>query len=782
MKIKTLLTLVISFSLMMLFFLGLWIFSISNHYNETKYHAEIAKKVNTEIFRISALSSDYLLYFQPRAARQWESTHRQLGRILDDSGIKPLSKLLDLESLRKMHSNSLNLFERLIIARSEEIRDKTILAEKQRKALSAQLLSTSQRMSLVATKFAAEIEVERSKLEAQLFWMVILTFTIFIFTLLVSWVLMAYRIVIPLTRLKKHISKVDLEHLDIKYLFSRNDEIGELINAFNVMAENIFNTSVSKKKLINEIKERKKSEKELKNQTDLTRAVLEGSRNVVVLMDAEGRVIKFNRAAENITGFSRHELLNKPIWDYVIPEEQQANIKKVFEALRNGNASIAAHYENHWVTKNGDYRLFEWSNDVIRNAENEITHIVGIGHDITDKRAAEIESQRIARELNQSRKMEALGKITGGIAHDFNNMLAIIIGYTELALKQLANENKPSVVDNLKQVQIASDRAKSLVAKMLAFTRIDQVASYPVQLNPLLKENIKLMMSILPSTIKLEVAVEKNIPDIMMDPVQLQQIIMNLILNAKDAMDDVGVIKISLDYIHAKGQECSSCHKKIEGDWVELSISDNGKGMSDEVKERVFEPFFTTKELGQGTGMGLSVLHGIVKANAGHIVIDSIRGKGTHFQILFPPVVADGKNSHKPLVEDEHNVNGDGQRILIIDDQEPIADVLYELLTSQGYECTKKYNSQEALDFYLSDINSFDLIITDHTMPDLTGLELIEAIRQRGLDIPVVIMTGYSDKIKNSKLDIKNVTLMFKPVNSKVLLSHVAKVLTSQES
>lgn len=780
MKIKTLLLVGVNLSLMILFALGIWIYSITQDYSKTKYNADIAKQVNNAIFQISFLSSDYLLYHQKRAAQQWRQAHRRLSQILEDEEVIHLNEFEDLKILKSLHLRSLKLFERVEIAVNKKVKEQSDqqLLEEQRKALSSQLLSTSHQVSLIATKLAESIEVKRGDVEQQLYVLAILIFLIFFITLFMSWFFIASRIVLPVKLLKDHITNVDAEHLDEKYIPIRNDEVGELIDTFNSMAEELHKTTVSKEKLTNEIKERIRSEEELKKEQALNSTVLEGTANVVVILDISGCFVKFNHAAEMATGFSRTELLGKPVWDFVIPKEEQEGVKKVFNNLKQGNTAITANYENHWVTKSGDYRLFEWHNDVLYNEANKVSYIVAIGYDITEKRRDEIEQERIQRELNQSRKMEALGKLTGGIAHDFNNMLAIIIGYTDLALDYSKKYDDSDFTNYLNQIETAANRAKDLTAKMLSFSRVEQVDSQAIHFAPLLEENIILMRSILPSTINIDVSIANNLPDVSIVPVQFQQIIMNLMLNAKDAMDGAGVIKVSLGMYDLINKECSSCHQMIEGNWIDVVISDNGKGMSKEVVARIFEPFFTTKGPAEGTGMGMSVLHGIVKAHKGHIIINSTLGKGTSFHILFPPATMNEMNN----IDDEQNkdaanIKGNGQRILIIDDQEALVDVLDNLLNSYNYRCTKKTNSQEALDLYLADPSAFDLIITDQTMPNLTGIELVQTIRDQGLDIPVIIATGYSDKIKDNKVEFENVIVLQKPVETKRLVKNVAKLL-----
>ena len=777
MKIKTLLQIGIVLSLSILLVLGVWIFSINQTHTETKENTIVTQEISDDILYINNLTSDYLLYSQERAYIQWKKIHSRLGKRLNSSEVDNIHDFADVDTLRKTHGRLLSLFERL----HKINKNNPLLVEEQKKALTAQFLTTTHIMSLTTKNAIDSVRSKRVELEQQLYWLALVIFVIFVITLLTIWIALAYRIVIPVELLKKHISKIDSGNLNEKFLSKNNDEIGELATSFNDLTEKLFTTTVSKEKLAEEIQERKKTKVELSEQQNLNTTVLEGAGNIITILDLNGCFVSFNHAAEELTGFSRDELIGKEIWDFVIPEEERENVKNVFNALREGNISIAGNHENHWVTKSGEYRLLEWHNTVVRNTDDEVTHIVAIGYDITQKRINEVEAKRIQRELNQSRKMEALGKLTGGIAHDFNNMLGIIIGYTDLALHKSEHDNDTLSYDYLEQIRTASMRAKDLIAKMMSFSRVDQAASHSLQLAPLFDENILLMNTILPSTIKLEVYKENNVKNIMMDPVQFQQILMNLILNAKDAMDGAGEIDVSLSNYTSSDEECNSCHKKITGHWVEVIVADNGSGMTKEVEERIFDPFFTTKGLGQGTGMGLSVLHGIVKGHGGHIIVESTLGKGTRFRLLFPAIDEEENLLSTNIGDDKDIIHGSGQRILIVDDQVSLADVEYDLLTSYGYNCTKIYDSEEALNLFLSDQNAFDLIVTDQTMPNLTGLELIDNIRKNDIDIPVIIVTGYSDKIKDNKLDLENVTLLLKPVETKKLLINVARALELTE-
>lgn len=780
MKIKTLLQLGIILSCAILIALGMWIYSINKNYNETKENTVLAQNISDDILYLNTLTSDYLIYYQKRAYLQWKKVHERLSKKLESNSVDNAINLVDLNVLIKTNKRSYKMFERL--HNVKENTDNLFLNAEQNKALTSQLVTTTQLMSIMTKNLIDSVRLEKAKIEQQLYWLVLVGFIIFILTLVTIWLTLAFRVVAPVRLLKEHISNIGSGNLNEKFDYKNNDEIGDLATSFNLLTGKLYATTVSKEKLVNEIEERKKTRGELNEQQVLNATVLEGAGNIITILDSDGCFVSFNHSAEKLTGFSQDELIGKPAWDIVIPPEEREETKKVFNALLRGDIAIAGSHENHWLTKTGEYRLIDWHNTVARNPDDEITHIVAIGYDITEKRFDEVEKQRTQRELNQSRKMEALGKLTGGIAHDFNNMLGIILGYTDLALHKCENDNATPFYRYLEQINTASSRAKDLIAKMMSFSRIDQATSHSLQVAPLLDENISLMNSILPSTIKLEVNKEHNVKNIMMDPVQFQQILMNLIINAKDAMDGVGKLNVSLSNYRSLDEECSSCHKKIIGDWVEIIVADNGCGMEKETVDRIFDPFFTTKELGQGTGMGLSVLHGVVKGHHGHIIVESILGKGTRFRLFFPAIDDEASISSIDINGDKDITHGSGQRILVIDDEVSLADIEYEVLTSYGYKCTKKYDSEEALKVFLSDPSAFDLIVTDQTMPNLTGLELIDNIRKNGIEIPIIIVTGYSDKIESNKLDLENVTLLLKPVDTKNLLANIARVLEITKS
>ena len=396
--------------------------------------------------------------------------------------------------------------------------------------------------------------------------------------------------------------------------------------------------------------------------------------------------------------------------------------------------------------------------------------------DITKKLKTEVEHNRLENELAQARKMEALGQLTGGIAHDFNNILGVIMGYTELSRDKIINGDNDKIPRYLEQVISASIRAKELIASMMLFSRTGENDAEAIDISLLVKEDIKMLRSIIPTSIDITSQVDESIPPVMIEPVKLQQLLMNLCVNARDAMNNKGTLSIQLRLRKIINDNCFVCYQNITGNWVELSVSDTGSGMSKDVMQHLFEPFFTTKEEGKGTGMGMAVVHGIVQDLNGHILIDTKVGEGTTIKILFPPtdkqqnVVID---VHKdiPVYEKNHNDN-----ILIVDDEESLSELVGDMLKSIGYNCTCFSSPVEALARFKKSPNDFDLIVSDQTMPKLTGLEMVTAMREVRTDIPAIIATGYSASLNESIAKENNIQLLKKPLTKDLLVETVNNI------
>ncbi|HHJ17409.1 MAG TPA: response regulator [Gammaproteobacteria bacterium] len=410
----------------------------------------------------------------------------------------------------------------------------------------------------------------------------------------------------------------------------------------------------------------------------------------------------------------------------------------------------------------------------IRDNLGQIIALEGIAHDITER-------IQIQRQLRQAQKMEAIGQLTGGIAHDFNNILGSILGYTGLAQQKFAADGEGKLAEYLSEVYRAGERARDLIAQLLAFSRGGSATPRVMMLAPLVKESVKMMRVTMPSSIALVTEVEDDTAAVLMDAVQLQQLIMNLCINARDAIEgSKGYIAIRLRSAHDIKANCSSCHLPLNGDFVELAAEDNGEGISEDILTRIFDPFFTTKAIGKGTGMGLSMVHGIVHGHGGHILVDSKPGKGTVFRLLFPVHRGAENVSVTPDLADKP-VSGSG-RIMVVDDDPALTHYLEELLQERGYRVTALTDSREALQHFEQDPHAIDLLLTDQTMPGLAGIRLAQAMLARRPDLPVILCTGYSDKVDAGKAHAMNISGYFtKPVDP-VRLTRLMHTLLTQDT
>ena len=392
--------------------------------------------------------------------------------------------------------------------------------------------------------------------------------------------------------------------------------------------------------------------------------------------------------------------------------------------------------------------------------------------DITDQRRAEEALEHSERQLRHTQKMEAIGTLAGGIAHDFNNILGAILGYSELALTQAKEE--PKLTSYLDEVLTAGHRAKELVKQILAFSRRSDHEREAVDLNSLVQEALRMVRATLPTTIEIRFTVSTESAVVFADPTQMHQVIMNLCANAEQAMrEQGGVLNLVVSLQEITESPSQDFPGLKPGAYLQLIIQDTGKGMASDVLDRVFEPFFTTKGLGEGTGLGLAVVHGIIVGHSGHIAVSSVVGQGTTFRILLPrlDVVLPAKS---PNVLDWAHGTG---KVLFIDDEEVLARWGEQVLTHLGYAVVTKTNPHEAVALFRSQPHQFDVVVTDQTMPTMSGENLVKALLEIRRDIPIVLCTGFShtmSKDKAAQLGLKG--FLMKPVNGAVLANTLQEV------
>jgi signal transduction histidine kinase/ActR/RegA family two-component response regulator/HAMP domain-containing protein len=396
-----------------------------------------------------------------------------------------------------------------------------------------------------------------------------------------------------------------------------------------------------------------------------------------------------------------------------------------------------------------------------------------IATDLTDLKNMENERTAVEEKLRQKHKIEAIGTLAGGIAHDFNNILSIIIGNAELASEDI--ENGESAHESLQEIMTASQRAKELVTQLLSFSRKTEHKKISLEPGPIVKETLKLLRASLPTSIAIESDVSDRVAAIKADPTQIHQILINLCTNAAHAMEqNGGILQVTLSNRELDRQSALAFHDLSPGFYVQLSVIDSGHGIDSQTKERVFDPYFTTKGVGKGTGMGMAVVHGIVKSHHGEIVIQSEPNQGTRVDILFP--VTD----EPPVTrtDDSQTVPGGSESIMLVDDENSILNMGRAILGRLGYRVTTFADPFQALDSVSSDPERFDLVITDMTMPRLDGDRLIQEIHNIVPHMPVILCSGYSKKMTPEKaIAIGAQRYLEKPINKHVLAHSVREIL-----
>jgi signal transduction histidine kinase/ActR/RegA family two-component response regulator len=403
----------------------------------------------------------------------------------------------------------------------------------------------------------------------------------------------------------------------------------------------------------------------------------------------------------------------------------------------------------------------------IRDATGSIVNYVSVSRDMTNE-------VRLAEQLRQKQKMEAIGTLAGGIAHDFNNILAAIIGNAELGLDDPGTSLGTN--HNLEQILKAGKRGRDLVKQILMFSRKETKERQTVKLTPIIDDTIKLIRASLPTMINIVFEPRASLDTALANPSQMQQVLMNLASNAAHAMrENGGVLEISV-YNQELSKRSLPDAIMNPGQYVVMAVRDTGPGIDQTVRKRIFEPFFTTKEPGQGTGMGLAVAYGIVNSHQGTITVSSQTGKGSTFKV-FLPAVSVSKVSVDEVATQQAAPKGN-ERILFVDDEEALAELSGTILSRLGYEVTTKTNPIEALSFFAQNPDRLDLVIVDQTMPDMTGMSLAREMMRIRPDIPMILSTGYSDLVSPETARAAGIAeFLMKPVERNVLADTVRTVL-----
>ncbi len=494
------------------------------------------------------------------------------------------------------------------------------------------------------------------------------------------------------------------------------------------------------------------------------RLLIENSDLLVAKLTPDGIISFVNQKTEKFIGFSPSECIGKRFTDFIHPDDTLQTNGKIRERLSQKPSYT---FESRVISKSGKVFHFLWSVIAIKDVSGNNIGYNAIGRDISSYK--EIQNQ-----LQHASKMKAIGTLAGGIAHDFNNLLAGILGYTEVALLDLAEEHPTR--QHLIEIKKISMRARELIRHILTFSRQTPFDPYPVRIHEIVEEVIPLLRATIPSTIEIRTEID-NCGTILADQSRIHQILMNLSTNSYHAMEEKGgILTISL---HKSMLTKDNSLDIPEGQYVELSIKDTGSGIPPEYHNHIFDPFFTTKKVNKGTGLGLSVVHGIVTELNSFIRFSSDVGKGSIFTIYFPPS-SDKNETHADIQQHEHPIGGN-ETIIVVDDEEIIAGSLNALLKKHGYKTCVFTSSKLAYNMIVSKKVIGDLLITDMTMPELTGVDLVNKLAADMPNLPIILCTGYSDQTKQELIQGNDVAAFFtKPIDSKNLLKTIRTILDAR--
>ncbi len=541
------------------------------------------------------------------------------------------------------------------------------------------------------------------------------------------------------------------------------DEKGNLTGAVHVMSD------ITEHKQAEE--ETRISQEALGKERDLLNSLLDNSPDHIYFKDDHGRFIRINNAQASWLGLSDPEqAIGKTDFDFFTEEYANLAYESEQEMIRSGKAVVGKEEKETWPDREDTW--VSTTKVPLRNPEGDIIGIIGISRDITERK-------KLEEQFRQSQKMEAVGRLAGGVAHDFNNMMTVVIGYSEFLLSKLKKED--AEYKSVEEIMNAGKRAASLTQQLLAFSRKQVFQPHVLNLNALVTELEKMLKRLIGEDIDLQLALDSKLGAVRADPSQMDQIIMNLAVNARDAMPRGGKITIETANVELDEEYCRLHIEVQPGPYIMLAVSDTGIGMDKETQSRIFEPFFSTKEEGKGTGLGLSTVYGIVKQSGGNIWVYTEPGHGTTFKIYFPRI-EEAAEAMKQEEAADKSFRGT-ETILLVEDEEMVRDLAYEILGEMGYTVLAASNGEEALQICERHKGPIHLMLTDVVMPKMSGGELAEASVRLYPEMKVIYMSGYTDSsvTRNGMLE-PGVNFVQKPFSLLSLTEKVREVLDASGS
>ena len=502
---------------------------------------------------------------------------------------------------------------------------------------------------------------------------------------------------------------------------------------------------------------------------EMFRLITENAADMIAVVSAEGQRLYNSPSYYKVLGYTAEDLIASSAFEQIHPEDQQRVRQASEEARTRGVGRRIEYRVRH---KDGSWRNLESTASTIRNAAGEVDKLVIVNRDITDRK-------RLEEQFRQSQKMEAVGRLSGGIAHDFNNLLGVMIGFCEILQEQVMQD--PVLSDSVSEILKAGKKAAALTRQLLAFSRQQVLEPTVLELNRTISEIEKMLNRIIGEDIELATTLDSTLRRVKADEGQIEQVILNLAVNARDAMPDGGKLLIETKNIQIDERFAASFPYPVKaGAYVLLSVSDSGMGMDSTTQAHMFEPFFTTKEKGKGTGLGLATVYGIVKQSGGYIDVASELGRGTTFKIYLPRV--DQEATPQIRKTQGRQLTGAGKTLLIVEDEESLLKATCRLLEGFGYNLLQATCGADALRISEYHLHEIDLVLADVVMPGMSGPELIEQLKEKRPDIKVVYMSGYTGQsVGRSEVFSPNTPFLLKPFSRADLGKKLSAALGGEE-